>query len=292
MHRLAGDPVERLRAVAGGEHLGVRAAALRAVDLDRAGLAQPQAGVAGQRHLRAHAQPEDDEVGRGSCPRRCAPRATTPSASTSISRTGCSVCTSMPMSPMRRAHPLGHVDVQLRHRQRVGQDDGDVEAARVQHLGHLQADVARRRGRRPASRPAATAARMSAPSASRCTPCTPSASSPGTGGPQRPAAGGDERASRSRARLAVPVVTVPASRSIASARVPMRTSMSWAANCAGVRAISLSRSLDQAADPVGDAAGGVGDVGPLLEDDDLQVAGARAAAGPARPRTCPRRPRR
>ena len=32
--------------------------------------------------------------------------------------------------------------VELGHRQRVGEDDGHLEPARLQHLGHLQADVA------------------------------------------------------------------------------------------------------------------------------------------------------
>ena len=99
--RLAGDPVERLRAVAGGEHLGVRAAAL-ACGRRRSPRSSPSCSPAsrGQRHLRAHAEARGRRGRRRSVPRRCAPPRTAPSASTSISRTGWSVWTSMPMSPM------------------------------------------------------------------------------------------------------------------------------------------------------------------------------------------------
>ena len=57
-----------------------------------------------------------------------------------------------------------------------------------------------------------------------------------------------------------------------SMRKPSRNS--W-----GVRTTSSSRSVDRAADHVGDAAGGVRDVGALLEHDDLEIGPAAAGVG-------------
>ena len=48
VHRLAGQAVEGLAAVSGGEDVLVGAAALGPVDLDGAGLADPQPGAAGK----------------------------------------------------------------------------------------------------------------------------------------------------------------------------------------------------------------------------------------------------
>ena len=246
-----------------------------AVDVDRPGHARcPGRPSRGQRDLRAHAQPEDDEVGRRSCRRRCAPPRATPSASTSISRTGWSVCTVDAHVAHGRADPLAHVGVQLAHRQRIGEDDGDVQPA-----GRAAPRPSPGRCSRPPRttarlrRPAAIAARMAAPSASRCTPYTPGGVQARDRRAQRAARRWRRAACRSRRCARRSLVTVPASRSIASARVAVCTVDVRAPRTrAGVRAISVVAVGDLAADPVRDAAGGVRDVRALLEDDDLQVA--------------------
>jgi hypothetical protein len=64
VHRLRGDPVDRLHAVTGGPDVAVRRGAHPHVGDDPAGHADLDAGVAGQRRVGPHAEPEHDHVRR------------------------------------------------------------------------------------------------------------------------------------------------------------------------------------------------------------------------------------
>ena len=137
---LAGDPVEGLGAVARSEDLGVRAAALGVRDVDRARRRRAPGRPPGRVSSPGPCPGRGRRGRRRSCPRRCA-RRDGAVGSTSISRTGWFVCTSMPLAH-GGADALPHVVVELRHRQGVGEDDGHLEPAGLQHLGHLEPDVA------------------------------------------------------------------------------------------------------------------------------------------------------
>ena len=259
-------------------------------DVDRAGDAELQPGLAGERDLRAHAQPEDDEVGVVAARRRCARPAPTPSASTSISRTGWPVCTSMPMSHMaaQTRSPMSSSSWA------IGSGSARTtvtsQPAGLQHLGHLQADVAAAQHDgplRPGRDRGADVGAVGQP----VHPVHAVGVQAGHLRAHRPAAGGDDEVVVAEP-LAAGGDDLPGGEVDAlGAGVGAHDDVLLGELLRGARDQPVAVG-DQAADPVRDAAGGVGDLRPLLEDDDLQIAPPGAAAGPARPPTTPRRPRR
>jgi hypothetical protein len=285
---LPGQPVHRLDAVARRPDVGHQRAHLL-VDRDAAGEPERDAGLLGQRHVRAHAEAEHHQVGRQA------------GAAGGVDGAGPPVGADLDL-----AHRLAEDEVDAHLPHRVGDvaadvgvegadrglrhvDHRDVHAAHLARLGDLQPDVAATR-RRPRPPPAAVEL-----------------------GPQRHpvvehlhavhALGVDARApagasARCRSRR-------PASRT--ARRTPARSQVAGADHAAvevdaddlgahphvdavgpvllGGAADQLGLGLDGPADPVGDAAGGVRRGAPALERRRSPGRPARGACAPGSPRS-------
>ena len=244
-------------------------------DVDRAGERRaPGPASRGERRPPAPCRARGPRGRPDSCPRPCAPPGPAVGVGLDLAHRLAGLHVEAHLAH-GRADERAHVGVELGHRHRSARTTVTSRPAAAAAPRPSPARCSRRRGRRPASPPAAIAARMSAPSASRCTPYTPSASRPGTGGRVGPAAGGDDEGVVAEPPAAGAARPSRRSRSISSARQPVRTVDVVRLEVAGRPRDQPVAVGHQVADPVGDPAGGEGGVGALLEDDDLQLVGVR-----------------